>query len=106
MLSMWLSGIIAFTNSNGDSASPWNMPLWNFSSAKLFHPAVNSTQQIIMVFSIKIMTASDILRILLLLFTPLEFFISSLADRFLLEFEWRQVSSSLLDSTQYSGCFQ
>ena len=32
---------------------------------------------------------------LLLLFTPLEFFTSVLADGFLLEFEWQQVSSSL-----------
>ena len=37
-LSMWLSGIIAIMNSNGDSASPWNIPLWNFASAKLLPP--------------------------------------------------------------------
>ena len=42
-------------------------------------------------------------RWLLLLFTPLEFFISVLADGFSLEFEWQQVSSSLQDSSQYSG---
>ena len=40
---------------------------------------------------------------LLLLFTPLEFFTSVLADGFSLEFEWQQVSSSLQDSSQYSG---
>ena len=34
-LSMWLSGIIAIMNSNGDSASPWKIPLWAFASAKL-----------------------------------------------------------------------
>ena len=40
---------------------------------------------------------------LLLLFTPLEFFTSVLADGFSLEFEWQHVSSSLLDSSQDSG---
>ena len=39
----------------------------------------------------------------LLLFTPLEFFTSVLADGFSLEFEWQQVSTSLQDSTQDSG---
>ena len=38
-----------------------------------------------------------------LLFTPWEFFTSALADGFSLEFEWQQVSSSLQDSSQYSG---
>ena len=41
-------------------------------------------------------------RLLLLLFTPLEFFTSLLADGFSLEFEWQQVSSSLQDSSQDS----
>ena len=40
---------------------------------------------------------------LLLFFTPLEFFTSVLADGFSLEFEWQQVSSSLQDSSHYSG---
>ena len=40
---------------------------------------------------------------LLLSFTPLEFFTSVLADSFSLEFAWQQVSSSLQDSSQYSG---
>ena len=40
---------------------------------------------------------------LLLLFTPLEFFTSVLADGFSLEFEWQHVSSSLQNSSQYSG---
>ena len=40
---------------------------------------------------------------LLLLFTPLEFFTSVLADGFSLEFEWQQVSSSLQDLSQDSG---
>ncbi len=51
-LGMWLTGIMAITNSNGDSASLWNMPLWIFTSAKLYPPAVNSTHQVWMVFSI------------------------------------------------------
>ena len=42
-------------------------------------------------------------RQLYLLFTPLEFFTSALADGFSLEFEWNQVSSSLQNSSQYSG---
>ena len=37
-----------------------------------------------------------LLLLLLLLFTPWEFFPSVLADGFSLEFEWQQVSSSLL----------
>ena len=49
-LSMWLSGIIAIMNGHGNSASPRNIPLWIFASAKLFHPAVNSTLQVFMVF--------------------------------------------------------
>ena len=43
------------------------------------------------------------LLLLLLLFTPWEFFISVLADVLSLEFEWQQVSSSLQDSSHYSG---
>ena len=49
-LRMKLSGIMAITNSNGDCASPWNMPLWIFTSAKVFPPAVNSTFQVSIVF--------------------------------------------------------
>ena len=33
----------------------------------------------------------------------LDFFTSALAEGLSLEFEWQQVSSSLLDSSQYSG---
>ena len=33
----------------------------------------------------------------------LEYFISALADGLSLEFKWQQVSSSLQDSSQYSG---
>ena len=63
-LSMWLCGIMAIINSNGDSASPWNIPLWIFASAKLLPPAVKSTLPIFMAFSIKFMTSCDILYIL------------------------------------------
>ena len=42
-------------------------------------------------------------RFILWLFTPWEFFTSVLADGFSLEFEWLQVSSSLPDSSQFSG---
>ena len=44
-----------------------------------------------------------LLLLLLLLFTPLEFFTSALADGLSLGFEWQQVSSNLQDSSQYSG---
>ena len=63
-LKMWLSAIMAITNSNGDSASPWNMPLWIFASANLFPPAVNSPLLVYMVFSINYTTWSGILYIL------------------------------------------
>ena len=63
-LSMWLGGIIAIINSNGDSVSPWIIPLWIFVSAKLFPPAFNSTFQVYMAFSIEFMTSYDILYIL------------------------------------------
>ena len=55
-LRMWLSGIIAITNSYADSASPLNMHLWIFITAKLFPPAINSTLQVCMVFLINSMT--------------------------------------------------
>ena len=48
-LSMWLSGIIAIINSNDDSETPMNIPLWTIASAKLFPPAVNSTLQVFIV---------------------------------------------------------
>ena len=41
--------------------------------------------------------------LLLLLFTPWEFFTSVLADSLSLEFEWQQVSSSLLEYSRCSG---
>ena len=60
-LTMCLSGIMPITNSNGDSASPWNIPLCIFPYVKLFPPAVNSTSQVCMVFSINCTTWSGIL---------------------------------------------
>ena len=41
--------------------------------------------------------------LVLLLFTPWQFFTSVLADGLSLEFEWQQVSTSPQDSSQYSG---
>ena len=63
-LSKRLSGIMTIMNSNGDKASPLNIPLWIFVSAKLLPPAVNSTFQVFLVFSIVFMTSCDILYIL------------------------------------------
>ena len=71
-LSICLSGIIAITNSNSDNAFPRNIPLWIFAWAKLFTPAVNSTLQFFMVFSIKFVI------IIIIIITPLEFFLSLL----------------------------
>ena len=76
-LDMWLSGIIAITNSKGYNASPWNIPFWIFTSAKLFPPAVNSTIQLFMVTSIEFMTLLDCCY-----FTLREFFTLALADGF------------------------
>ena len=44
-----------------------------------------------------------IIIIIIIIVYPLEFFISALVDRLSLEFEGQQVSSSLQDSSQYSG---
>ena len=43
---------------------------------------------------------------IIIIITPLEFFTSTLPDGFSLEFAWQQVSSSLQDSSKYSGRFQ
>ena len=64
-LIMWLSGIIGITNNNGDSASPWNLPLWIFTSAKLFPPVVVSTHQVRMIFSINCTTWLGIIIIII-----------------------------------------
>ena len=63
-LSMWLSSLIAITNSNGGSASPWNIPLWVLTTIELFPSALNSTLQVPIVFLINFMTLLDILYIL------------------------------------------
>ena len=60
-LLMWSS---SRCNNNGDSVSPWNIPLWIFTSAKLFTPAVSSILHFSMVISINFMTLPDILYIL------------------------------------------
>ena len=54
-LSMWLSAIIAII-SYGDSVSPWIL-----NSAKLFHPADNSTYEFFMASSIDFITLPHIL---------------------------------------------
>ena len=48
-LSMWLSGIVAITNSNDDRAFPWNIPHWIFFTPKPFLPAFSSILQLSMV---------------------------------------------------------
>ena len=63
-LSMWLIGIMAIMNSKRDRASSWKMPIWIFVSAMLLSPAVSSTLQVCMVFSMKFITSCDILYIL------------------------------------------
>ena len=62
-LNMWLSVIMTIMNINGDSASPWNIPLLIFVSDKLIPPAVNCTLPVFMDFSVKFMTSCDILYI-------------------------------------------
>ena len=82
---MWLSGVIAITNSNGDSASPWNMLLWIFTSAKLFPPAVKNW-----------------LLLLFLLFCTLRVFHNCVTGGILWDFDWQQVSSGFQDFSLYS----
>ena len=62
-LSMWLIGIIATTNSNGDSASSWDV-LLIFICAKLLAPAIYPAFQFSLVLSINCVISSDILYIL------------------------------------------
>ena len=52
--------IIAITN----ITSPWKIPLWIFTSVKLFPLVVSSPRQFCMVFSIKLVTSLDISYIL------------------------------------------
>ena len=54
-------------------------------------------------FSNPLVTVPNAPIIIIVIITPQEFFTSVLADGFSLEFEWLQVSSSLQDSSQYSG---
>ena len=44
--------------------------------------------------------------IIIIIIIPWKFFTSVLADGLSLNFEWPQDSSSLQDSSQYSGCSQ
>ena len=49
------------------------------------------------------LTAADIVAAIIIIIHSLELFTSALADGFSLESEWQQVSSSLQDSSKYSG---
>ena len=62
--SMWLSDILAITNSNDDSTPPWKTPLSILTSDKIFPPAVCSMVQFFIVFSINFIISSDTLYIL------------------------------------------
>ena len=83
------------------------------------HPQVSRTLQSILAdyyYPLKVFHAEQqnslacklicYLFIIIIIIYSLEFFASVLADGFSLEFEWQQVSSSLQDSSQYSGCSQ
>ena len=63
-LSMGLSGIIAITKSNGDSATLWKILLWIFTSIKLFPLAISSNLQFSIVFLIDFMTSVYLFHIL------------------------------------------
>ena len=64
-LNMWLSGIVAITNSNGDTTSPWNIcTTLDFHLNKLFPLALHSTLQFFIVSSIHFMTFQAVLYIL------------------------------------------
>ena len=54
------------TNSSDDNESPWMMPLWILTSARVGPPANISIFQSFMVFIMKFMTLSDILYIFIL----------------------------------------
>ena len=58
---------MAIMNSKGDRASPWKIPLWIFASANYLPPAVSSTLQVFIVLSMKFMTSSDILYIIIII---------------------------------------
>ena len=73
-----------FFNSQASFSSSFSFTRWSAGTAK---PTIRQV----------------LLLLVLLLFTPLEFLTSVLADGFSLEFEWQQVSSSLQNSSQYSG---
>ena len=84
------------------SSRPFNNPLVTVPKAPItigiivsfmFHSFFNSL-------------ARSRLLLLLLLFNHLEFFTSAIADGLPLLFECQQVSLSLQDSSQYSGCSQ
>ena len=100
--------IMAIMNSKGDWASLRKIPLWIFASAKLLPPAVNSTLQVFMVLSIKIMTSCDILYILrqfiIQLCGTISYAFYNHSSWWSFTGIWMRVSLfRLLDFSQYSG---
>ena len=63
-VAMWFSGIIAITNSNRGSASPWKISHLIFTFAEVFPPAIKSTVQLFMASMMNFITLSDIFYIL------------------------------------------
>ena len=107
-LRIWLSGIIAIANRNGDIASSWNIPLWIFTSM-FCSPAIYSTIQVSMVFSIHCMISSSIWYILRQCNTQYwensfifscNYFYTNVSWWSLIEL-WK--TAKLLDYSQYSG---
>ena len=75
---MWLNGIIAITNSNGDNVSPLNMFLWIFTSANLFFRLPTH-----LFFMISSMTFIVIIIIIIIISSLLRFFHTSVSYWFL-----------------------
>ena len=67
---MSLNDVIAILNSNGNSASLWNITLRIFTSSKPFPPIVSSTVQFCVVLSINFITLSDILYLFMTVYYP------------------------------------
>ena len=58
-----MSSIFSLTYSSGERESPWNMPLWIVTYARVYFPVGNSTLQFSMTFGMKFMTLLNILNI-------------------------------------------
>ena len=126
ILSNAIVWIVSTRPPTSKSSSPFNNPLVTVPNAPItigtivtfmFHSFFNSLarSRYLSFFSLSFRfilwsagtAKSTILQILfLLLIIILELFTSALVDGFSLESEWQQVSSSLQDSSQYSGSSQ